>query len=91
MPTPNTSGMRHLRCAANSTVPSPSGFVIVAILAIESTSLKGKAIEGDDFFLATDYATGTGVSLYAGQIVEGMWSEVKTGAGVCYAYLSKID
>ena len=85
----NTNGMRMIRCAANGTY-SLEGFVIVAVIAAESTTLMGKAVEGDDFLASGTYASGTGESLIVSQVVEGMWSEIKVGAGRCYAYVSKI-
>jgi len=86
----NTNGMRMIRCAANGTYSLPD-HVIVGVLAVQETTLMGKAVEGDDFIASgTSYANGTGESLYAGQVIEGMWSEITNGSGRCYAYVSKI-
>lgn len=85
----NTNSMRMIRCAANATY-SLTDHVIVGVLAVESTTLMGKAVEGDDFFASGTYASGTGEVMYPGQVIEGMWSEIKVGAGRAYAYVSKI-
>ena len=85
----NTNSMRMIRCNS-AAVFSLADHIIVGVLAVESTTLMGKAVEGDDFFASGTYASGTGEVMYPGQVIEGMWSEIKVGAGRCYAYVSKI-
>ena len=85
----NTNGMRMIRCAANGTYSLPD-HVIVGVLAVQETTLMGKAVEGDDFVASGTYESGTGEGMYQGQVYEGMWSEIKIGAGRAYAYVSKI-
>ena len=82
--------MRMIRCNTAAVFSLPD-HIIVGVVCITGTTVMGKAVEGDDFIASgTSYANGTGESLYPGQVIEGMWSEITNGSGRCYAYVSKI-